>query len=163
MDAVPAWTRKPYDRLAKMPKWLITDTGFMCSLLEHYDLAETLAWVQQKAKIGTDFIGNLIETWLYTQLAPLAEASHEWSVFHLRVAQRQEIDFLLENGRGEMIAVEVKSTESVDGKDFANLRWFKELNGDAILASLVFYCGQEVRDFGNGCWAVPMAALWAKD
>ncbi len=161
VDEVPAWTRKPYARIAKASKWEVTDTGLMSALLGHYSLEDLKAWAARDNKAGSDFIGNLIETWVYNQLAPIAEASLDWTVCHLRVAQRQEIDFVLENPQGQMILIEVKAGESVSSRDFQSLRWFKENNAECVAGSIILYCGQSLREYGDGCYAVPMAVLWS--
>lgn len=161
IDAVPAWTRKPYERMTKSPKWELTDTGLMSALLGHYSLDDLKTWCQTNVKIGADFVGNLIETWVYNQIVPLAEASGDWEIFHLRASQRQEIDFILENPQGQMILIEVKAGESINNKDFDSIRWFKTRNADSVVGSIILYCGQALRDYGDNCYAVPMAVLWS--
>lgn len=161
VDEVPAWTRKPYARMAKAPKWEVTDTGLMSALLGHFSLADLKSWAARDNKAGSDLIGNLVETWVYNQLMPIAEASMDWTVYHLRVAQRQEIDFVVENPHGQMILIEVKAGESVNSGDFQSLRWFKANNAGFVAGALILYCGQSLRDYGDGCYAVPMAVLWS--
>lgn len=161
IDAVPAWTKRPYERMTKSPKWELTDTGLMSAVLGHYSLDDLKTWSQSNHKVASDFIGNLIETWVYNQLIPLAEADGDWSIFHLRSSQRQEIDFILENSQGKMILIEVKAGESVNNQDFDNIRWFKERNRDTVVGSVILYCGQALRDYGDNCYAVPMAVLWS--
>ena len=53
-----------------------------------------------------------------------------------------------------------KYCEKVTDEDFRHIRWFKEKQGKKVVGAFVFYCGQQVRDFGDGCIAVPMAAFW---
>ena len=107
------------------------------------------------------YLSRPIETWVYNQLAPLAEVSGDWTIFHWRLVQRQEIDFILENPQGQLIVVEVKAGESINNKDFDNIRWFKERNADFVVGSIILYCGQALRDYGDNCYAVPMAVLWS--
>ena len=54
----------------------------------------------------------------------------------------------------------VKASEKVTDEDFRHIRWFKEKQGKKVVGAVVFYCGQQVRDFGDGCSAVSMAAFW---
>lgn len=82
----------------------------------------------KNGKARSDFIGNLIETWVYNQLAPAVEATQEWSLYHLRVSERQEIDFVLENNLGELLLIEVKASESISTEDFDHIQWFSECN-----------------------------------
>ncbi len=161
VDPVPAWMRKPIDRLTKQPKWFVTDTGLMSAVLGHFSLEDLNRWAQKKGKVASDFVGNLIETWVYNQLATLTDIDEDWKIFHWRLSERQEIDFILENTDGDLILVEVKASETVVSEDFKNMRWFKERNPDQVKASVLFYCGQNVRDFGNDQVALPMAFLWS--
>ena len=159
IEEVPAWSGKLFERLSKTPVFYVADTGLMSAVLGHYDLDPLKLWANRNAKAGSDFIGNLIETWVFNQIAPKVQASDEWRIYHLRVYQRQEIDFVLENEQGELILLEVKASESITSDDFRHIDWFKERAGDKVLASAVLYTGQTVRDFGNGRWAVPMILL----
>ncbi len=160
IDAVPAWTRKPLDRLTKQPKWFVTDSGLMSAVLGHFSLEDLNRWAEKKGKVASDFVGNLIETWVYNQLATLVDIDEDWRIYHWRLSERQEIDFILENIYGDLILIEVKASETVISEDFKNMLWFKQRNPDQVKASLVLYCGQNVRDFGNDQIALPMAFLW---
>lgn len=161
VDAVPAWTRKPLDRLAKQQKWFISDSGLMSAVLGHFSLEDLNRWTEKKGKVASDFVGNLIETWVYNQLATLTDIDEDWRIYHWRLSERQEIDFILENTYGDLILIEVKASETVSSDDFKNMKWFKERNPDQVKASLLFYCGQNVRDFGNDQIALPMAFFWS--
>lgn len=161
VDAVPAWTRKPLDRLAKQPKWFISDTGLMSAVLGHFSLEDLNRWTEKKGEVASDFVGNLIETWVYNQLATLTDIDEDWRIYHWRLSERQEIDFILENTYGDLILIEVKASETVSSDDFKNMQWFKERNPDQVKSSLLFYCGQNVRDFGCDQIALPMAFFWS--
>ncbi len=160
IDAVPAWTRKPLDRLTKQPKWFVTDSGLMSAVLGHFSLEDLNRCSEKKGKVASEFVGNLIETWVYNQLATLVDIDEDWRIYHWRLSERQEIDFILENIYGDLILIEVKASETVISEDFENMLWFKQRNPDQVKASLVLYCGQNVRDFGNDQIALPMAFLW---
>ena len=160
IDEVPAWTKKLTARLTKSPNWYMSDSGLMSALQGRYELGTLNKWVEFVGKVGTDFIGNLVETWVFNQLAPIARASNRWTIFHFRVSQRQEIDFLLENDFGQQLLIEVKASETVTRDDFKHIQWFIDQNPKTALRGIVLYCGQAVRNFGDRCTAVPMASLW---
>ena len=160
IDEVPAWSKKTLVRLAKSPNRYISDSGLMSALLGHSELRTLNAWVMRTGKVGTDFIGNLVETWVFNQLSPIARASGGWKIFHLRLSQRQEIDFVLENDFGEQILIEVKASETVTADDFKHIEWFMKNNPQTALRGIVLYCGQAVRNFGERCTALPMATFW---
>ena len=160
IDEVPAWSKKTLVRLAKSPNRYISDSGLMSALLGHSELRTLNAWVMRTGKVGTDFIGNLVETWVFNQLSPIARASGGWKIFHLRLSQRQEIDFVLENDFGEQILIEVKASETVTADDFKHIEWFMKNNPQTALRGIVLYCGQAVRNFAERCTALPMATFW---
>lgn len=160
VNEVPAWSKIPISRITKAPKWFISDSGLMGACTRQTNIDSFMLWVAKNGKAGSDFIGNLIETWVYNQLAPAIEATQEWSLYHLRVSERQEIDFVLENSLGELLLIEVKASESIATEDFNHIRWFSECNQGNVLGGIVLYCGQTVRTFGENLTAVPMAALW---
>lgn len=162
IDEVPAWTQRHFDRLAKSSEWFVNDTGMMGAILGHSDAESLMQWALRNGKAGTDLIGKFIETFVYTQLVPLVEASGEWTIYYWRLQDRREIDFILEKRNGEKILIEVKASESVSSSDFDHIRWFKNQPSNDILASVVLYCGQQVRDFGDHCIAVPIANFWTK-
>lgn len=161
VDELPAWSKKTVSRLAKSPNRYMSDSGLMSAVMGHYDLNTLKPWMENVGKVGTDFFGNLIETWVFNQLAPIACASNRWTIYHFRVSQRQEIDFVLENDFGQQLLVEVKASETVTKDDFKHIQWFMEKNPNSALKGIVLYCGQAVRNFGEHCTALPMAALWS--
>ena len=163
IDEVPAWSNKIMPRLVKAPNFYMSDSGLMSALQGHYDLDSLMRWVNYVGKPGSDFIGNLVETWVFNQLVPIARASGNWSIFHLRVSQRQEIDFVLQNELGQQLLVEVKASETVTKEDFKHIDWYFENNPESALRGIVLYCGQAVRNFGEKYTAVPMAKLWRAD
>ena len=111
-------------------------------------------------KAGTDFVGNLVETFVYTQLIPYIELAGDWSVFHVRADQRYEIDLLLEHESGRKVAIEIKSSDNVSKTDFKNIEWFKQVNAGAPIRGVVLYCGNEVQEYDNGNVALPIAKFW---
>lgn len=157
VKAIPAWRNSLFNQFSTSPTLYATDTRLMTAVLGHHDTDHLTAWARRHPK--ADLIGHLTKTWVFNQLAPVASASSEWKIFHLRVSQRHKIDFVLENEQGELIVLTVRAFESMSTKDFNSIDWFKKYAGDKVLASAVLYMGQTVRDFGDGKWAVPMCLL----
>ena len=160
VDEIPAWPEKIYSRMKKSSKWVFTDTGLMCAFLKHHDAEDFMVWAEDAKKQGSDLVGNLIETFVYTQIVPLVEEDDEWKIYHLRSADDQEVDFLLENERGEIIAIEVKASEKASSSDFKNMKWLMERLPERKIHGVVLYCGQRVRSYGPNMTAVPIAKMW---
>ena len=137
---------------------MMCDSGLMSYLtgIGSSSILDTLA-----DKSRTDLTGGLIETWVYQQLAPLTDLGREWSLCHFRNSEGREIDFILESMSGDLICIEVKSSEGVKPDHFKHLRWFRQQYGSGRrIKSIVFYCGVDVLQYAEDEWALPMAYLW---
>ncbi|GIF00155.1 ATP-binding protein [Paractinoplanes rishiriensis] len=66
---------------------------------------------------------------------------------------------LIENA-GEIIAIEVKSAETIRSEDFRGVRLLQRRLGARFRAGYVLYCGAESLSFGDGLVALPISALW---
>ena len=148
-DKVPAWSGSDYDFLGKRPKWIACDTGMMASILK---------WNPEEVYFDDNRSGKLIESWVYQQLAAIAEAEGGYSISQYRDNKKREIDFIVERDDGAMLGVEVKAG-SVAGTDFKHLKWFAENLARNSFTGVVLYSGKDVLRFGEGFYAVPLSAL----
>lgn len=155
-DLVPGWAKKDYDRPGQTPKPFMTDSGLMAHLLKVYQPEDILDNNERSQNEG----GKLVETWVYNQLASEADLHPAWSLNYLRT-RRHEIDFVLTDENGRLLGIEVKAGESVASDDFQHLRWLQELVGAENFIGVILYSGDRVRSGGNGCYALPMSALWS--
>ena len=62
---------------------------------------------------------------------------------------------------GEMLGVEVKAGGMVGQDDFKHLKWFAANLAKSRFTGVVLYAGPDVLRFGEGFYAVPLAALGA--
>lgn len=158
IERLPLWQPRVAEQIGADSKLMLCDTGLMSHLVG-VEEADALTLPDDKAK--TDLVGNLIETWVYQQLAPLTDLGREWSLFHFRNRQGKEIDFILENRKGDMICFEVKASEGVKSDHFKNLRWFREQFGKGRrMKTIVLYTGFQVCRYSDDEFALPMACLW---
>jgi len=150
---VPPWERNPGKRLVKAPKVFLPDSGLMCHSVgaTHDGLA---------AKPGLP--GAVVETWVLSELLKhVAFSGSKLTLWHYRTQSNIEVDFVLENRLGQITGIEVKSSGSVDGKDFKGLRHLQETEPERFLHGIVLYAGREVVPFGDSLWAVPLSVWWA--
>lgn len=155
VDMVPAWTKKDYDRPGQTPKLFMTDTGLMSALLDISNAADKAG----DQEFAQNFGGKLVETWAYNQLIAEVDLHPRWTLYHLRT-KIHEIDFLITNENNSYLAIDIKSGESVNSEDFRHIRWFQQLEGKENCIGVVLYAGNEVRSFGDRCYAIPLACLW---
>ena len=151
-DAVPAWAKSDYELIGKREKLFATDSALVANLLR---------WNEDEAYIDEGKNGKLVETWVYNQLAAIAETSLDYSISHYRDACKREIDFIVERSDGAMLGIEVKSGSSFGKDDFKHLKWFAKNLAKGEFTGIVLYAGPDVLRFGEGFYAVPLAALGA--
>jgi len=152
-DRVPAWHRTDYDRIGRRAKYFAADSGLV---------ANCLGWNEDAAYMDPDLAGKLVETWVFHELSAMADAEDGgYEICHYRDKLKREIDFIVTNDGGEMLGVEVKSGGMVGQADFRHLKWFAANLAKAPFIGIVLYAGPDVLRFGEGFYAVPLAALGA--
>lgn len=149
-ERVPAWTKTDYAKAGKRGKWYACDPGLPPNLL---------GWNESEVLNDADRSGKLIETWVLHELSIRADLEG-WVVWQYRDADKREIDFLVEDGEGNLLGVEVKAGSAVKPDDFKHLHWFKEKMAPRRFIGIVMHTGDEVASFGNGMFAVPMASFF---
>lgn len=148
---LPAWSVNFGKRLTKAPKLYVADTG-----LAAYLLGADVSRLRENRML----FGQLLETFVVMEL----KKQNSWletpvRMFHLHAQSGLEIDIILENFLGEIVAVEVKATSSVSGNDSKSLRTFAALQGDKLKAGILLYQGETVVPLGEKLWAVPISSL----
>ena len=153
VERVPPWTKTVYDKVGKLDKLFMNDTGMMSALL---------GWSFDKVRLDGACNGMLLESFAFTQLAALLDCQQErYTLSHYRDRERREIDFIVENEDGALVGIEVKAGSVISNDDFKHLRWFKEhLAMEKPFTGVVLYSGSHCIPFGNGFWAIPLHALW---
>lgn len=148
-DSIPSWTKSDYDFIGKREKWIATDSGLVAGIL---------GWNENDVYMDDSRSGRLVETWVYNQLAAIAEVEGGYEISHYRDNRKREIDFIIERKDGAMLGVEVKAGQaSLD--DFRHLRWFAENIAQKPFTGIVLYSGNRTLRFGEGFYAVPMSSL----
>jgi len=148
-DCIPAWSKSDYSLLGKRPKWIVGDTGLMASLMR---------WNAEEIYLDENKNGKFVESWVYQQLAAIAEASGEYEISHYRDNNKREIDFIVERSDGDILGVEVKAG-SVGKSDFNHLKWFAANLAKGRFTGVVLYSGKDVLSFAENMLAVPLSAL----
>ena len=152
LTTLPAWSSHLGKRLVKSPKLMLRDTGLMAHLIG----AE-----QARLKSDPDLLGGLLETFAAGEFRKLLGWSRDRAkLFHYRTLPGQEVDLLLERADGRVVGLEVKSSASIQSKDFKGLQSLSETLGDAFHRGVVLYTGTEILPFGPKLWAMPVSALW---
>lgn len=149
---VPAWSTNLTTRAVATPKLTMVDSG----------LAGHLAGLTlRRARQPTAPIGPLIENFVLGELGrQLTWTEEPVRLYHYRDRDGYEVDAVLEHAAGEIVAIEVKATETVRAEDFRGIRRLARRLGDQLLVGIVLYAGRQPLSFGEGLRAWPIAALW---
>ena len=152
LTPLPAWSSHLGKRLVKSPKLMLRDTGLMAHLMG----AEL-----DRLTRDPDLLGGLLETFVAGEVRKLLGWSKNRArLFHYRTLPGQEVDLLLERADGRVVGLEVKSSATLQSKDFRGLQGLAETLGDAFHRGVVLYTGTEILPFGPKLWAVPVSGLW---
>ncbi|MEY3196899.1 MAG: hypothetical protein RLZZ59_267 [Pseudomonadota bacterium] len=153
VDRVRPWCKTDYARVGKQDKLFLTDSGLLSSLLK---------WDFDQVKFDGEKNGKLIETFVYAQLVSLIDASNEdFTLYHYRDRDRREIDFIIEDAFGDILAIEVKAGSAVTKEHFKHIEWFKNNMAEGrSFTGIVLYTGEHMVSFGEGLFAVPIEAIF---
>jgi uncharacterized protein len=149
---IPAWTKRISTRAVGTRKVAFVDSGVATSLLG----------LDAKAlgELGGP-LGPLLEGFVMMEIArQLTWSEQDVEMFHYRTRDKVEVDIVLENARGEVVAFEIKAGSTVRGDDFRGLRHLEERLGDKFLVGAVLYTGQDTMSFGPKMRVIPIAAIW---
>lgn len=150
---VPAWSSNLGKRLQKSPKLFLSDYGLMAHL---QGLSES------RVQAGHGLPGDLVEAFVHAELAKHQTwAEKRTSLMHYRTTTGMEVDFVLENRRGELLGIEVKAATTVTTKDFNGLRHLRETTPKQFKRGILLYTGEQVVRFDEQLIAVPIAMMWA--
>jgi predicted AAA+ superfamily ATPase len=151
-ERLPPWSRTDYERAGRKDKIFATDTGLMSSILR---------WHEKDALLDPDKSGKIVESFVFNELRAQIDLDYNYSLYQYRDRVGREIDFLVENGDGALLGVEVKAGSAVSKDDFKHMTWFKHnIVTDKEFIGVVLYAGENVLPFGPDMYAIPIAALW---
>ncbi len=153
VELLPAWTKNLSKRAIKSPKIYLNDTGLLC----HLRGQDTGALLRQHHHLG-----HLIENFVIIELMKL----FTWSkirarLYHYRSQSGQEVDIILEGYDSRIIAIEIKSSTSVNPSSFKGLEHFEQEMPDAFFRGIILYGGDKIIPYKKNMYAIPISALWA--
>lgn len=148
---IPAWSTNSVTRLSKASKIAFLDTGLLVAVN---------GWSLEELELDGSKRGQIIENFVLQQLRPEVELAGA-SMHHLRNSSgTHEIDLLIEDRQGNLVAIEVKTSMIVNDDDARHLRWLMKEQPDKVKAAVIFYAGPHVLRLRNGVIALPISTLW---
>jgi len=152
---VPAWTKNTEGRFVKSPKMYLNDTG----LLNHLIGFEDEAYLDQRVNAGA-CLENFVVMEIIKQLG---WSNSQLKPYHFSMHRGSEVDLVLEDQRGGLYGIEVKSSATLQNKDFGGLKRLAQFAGDKFKRGIVLYSGEQyLGGFGENLQAVPLSSIWDK-
>jgi predicted AAA+ superfamily ATPase len=143
---LPAWRPGLSARETHAPKAYMVDSGLLAHLLGADD----------------QVTGKVLENFAVTELLKHADwAATNTRAYHYR-QRAEEIDLVLENRTGQIIAVEVKAASSVSRADLRPMEKLRAATGARFKAGVVLCTGPRTAPLGDRLWALPISGLWAQ-
>jgi len=106
-------------RIVKQPKLYFYDTGLLCALLD----------IQSPEQLDSHYLrGNIFESFIIAEhVKSRLHAGRRPNAFFWRNSTGHEIDLIIEEGT-QLLAVEIKSGETLNNDFFKGLKYFKSLS-----------------------------------
>ena len=147
------WFTNKLKRLSKSPKLHFLDAGLLAALR---DISPDVV-----RKDKTSF-GAILETFVFSELQKSATwGEQRYSFSHYRDKDKNEVDIVIENRRGEVVGIEVKSSATVSSSDFSGMRRLAEACGEKFIQGIVLYDHDRVVPFAENMFAAPLSSLWS--
>lgn len=152
LKRIPPWSRNLSTRAVGTPKVAMVDSGIAANLL-----GLDASRLRQPASP----LGPLLEGFVTMEIArQLTWCEQRADLYHYRTKDKVEVDIVLENRRGEVVAIDVKAASTVRGEDFRGIRHLADRIGDDLVAGIVLYTGEQTLPFGPRFRAIPVGAVW---
>jgi predicted AAA+ superfamily ATPase len=148
---LPAWRPGLGAREIHAPKTYLVDTGLLTHLLGAN---------AQRIRTDKQITGKLLENFVAMEIVKHSEWSQTRTrQYHYRDG-RDEVDIVLENRAGELVAVEVKAAATINERDYRTLAKLRDRRQERFLAGAVVYTGEQTIPLGERIWAIPVSSLW---
>ncbi len=108
-----------------------------------------------------ELVGPLLEVFVAMELRKQATwAETPVSLHHYRTTAGREVDLVLEDSAGRVVAIEVKASASFGKRDTAGLRSLAGDLGERFHRGILLYGGDTAVPLAADLDALPVAALW---
>ena len=105
------------------------------------------------------FLGALFESLATLSVRVFAQPEGA-AVSHIRTrAGEREVDLIVEDSAGRVIAIEVKLSDTVTDADVRHLRWLSARPGVKVVDAIVITTGSHAYRRPDGIGVVPLALL----
>jgi uncharacterized protein len=152
LQTLPPWFSNHMSRLIKTPKHHFLDSGLLASIRGDEGSAEG---------IDPQRYGPLLESFVASELRKLISWSEaRVTLSHFRTKDGDEVDFVLEDHRGRVVGIEVKTSATLRRGDFNGLRKLEAAVGDKFVRGLVLHDHDQLTPYSARIEGAPISTLW---
>lgn len=157
LHRLPAWGTTLTARSAARPKVHMVDSGVAAWLLRL-----TPEKLNRREPQSLTELGHLLETFVVGEL--MKQAS--WldgiaGLGHWRTRDGDEVDLIVEQDDGAVLAFEVKAAQRVVDRDLAPMRKLQAASGSRFAHGVIWYLGLQSYRVDDRLLVLPVDALWA--
>ncbi len=150
--SVPAWLPGRGRRAVRRSRLFVEDSGLLTHLLG--------VGPERIASDG-EIAARAYESWVAMELARLLPHTEvDPTLRHWRSAHGDEVDLVLEDRRGRIVAIEIKAGATVGPGDLRAIHRLREIAGERFVAGLVLATVRQTVPAGRRLWITPVEALW---
>lgn len=146
------WFSNRLSRLIKSPKLHMLDSGLLATLRD-----------ASMGNITADRsrLGPLLESFVVSEvLKSLSWSETRADVSHFRTKEQDEVDLVLEDNRGRIVGIEVKSAATLRARDFSGLQKLQEAAGEKFVQGVLLHDHDRVTPYSEKIRAAPVSLLW---
>lgn len=146
------WFSNRLSRLIKSPKLHMLDSGLLATLRD-----------ANSANIAADRsrLGPLLESFVVSEvLKSLSWSETRADISHFRTKDQDEVDLVLEDSRGRIVGIEVKSAATLRARDFSGLQKLQEAAGEKFVQGVLLHDHDRVTPHSEKIRAAPVSLLW---
>ncbi len=150
ISLLPAWYPNIGKRMIKTPKLYFKDTGVLIHLLG------------QTINKQSDQFGHAFENFVLMELTKHVSWSHaNPMIYYYRTAGGSEVDIILENPDGRIIAIEVKGQTTLKTEAAIPMKNLRDQIKEKFYKGIILYMGERVIPVDQQIQAVPAGWLFS--
>jgi uncharacterized protein len=147
------WFSNRMSRLIKTPKHHFLDSGLLSALRQ-------FSPVPPQADPAR--FGPLLESFVGAELRKLIGWSEtRVTLSHFRTKDGDEVDFVLEDEKGQIVGIELKASATLRRGDFSGLRKLEAATGEKFVRGLLLHDHDSLRPVSEKISGVPVSVLWS--
>lgn len=153
---LPSWGTTLSARVNRHPKVHLVDTG-----LGGWLSGITAGSIVRRVPAALSEFGHLLETFVVNEVLKQASwLDRGLRVGHYRTSDGDEVDLVLENDGGDVVALEIKAGGTYRREDLRGLQRLRDRLGDRFLGGVLLYTGERAAELGERLFLAPIDSLW---